>query len=126
MALHLETYSSDSELCGSGGYSACPVCMDDICLILEHSGKEEEKYWKWVMEVQPHLSPRFKNHFKEAARKLERVAKHTANTTTNAAPGSSRNLPTREESNGARRHTWQHPSSPSGHNRNHAKACTIL
>ncbi|KAG3110708.1 hypothetical protein C6341_g27886, partial [Phytophthora cactorum] len=37
-------YASSTDWC------ACPVCMADIRLILPHSGKEEERYWRWALE----------------------------------------------------------------------------
>ncbi|RLN73621.1 hypothetical protein BBJ28_00005368 [Nothophytophthora sp. Chile5] len=48
------------------------VCAVDIRLILPHTGKEEEKYWKWVMEVKPSLPSHFKQEFKEAGKNLRK------------------------------------------------------
>ncbi|RLN86751.1 hypothetical protein BBJ28_00012530 [Nothophytophthora sp. Chile5] len=50
----------------------CPICMTDIRLILPHTGKEEEKYWKWVMEVKPSMPSHFKQEFKEAGKNLRK------------------------------------------------------
>lgn len=83
--------------------------MADICLILAHSGKEEEKYWKWVMEVQPRLSTQFKTEFKETARRLEK------GTTTASASFEHESEPTNRHNSGKlapRRHTWQQPNAP--------------
>ncbi|DAZ94369.1 TPA: hypothetical protein N0F65_001103 [Lagenidium giganteum] len=52
--------------------SQCPVCMAEIRLILPHTGKEEEQYWAWVMEVQPQLPSYFKQEFKDAAKRLRK------------------------------------------------------
>ncbi|ETL82669.1 hypothetical protein F442_17805 [Phytophthora nicotianae P10297] len=59
-------YSSSMDWC------ACPVCMTDIRLILPHSGKEEERYWRWALEIKPTLPPRFKQEFKEAGKRLNK------------------------------------------------------
>lgn len=48
--------------------------MTEIRLILPHSGKEEEKYWKWVMEIKPSLPSNFKQEFKEAGKQLNKTA----------------------------------------------------
>lgn len=79
--------------------------MADICLILAHSGKEEEKYWKWVMEVQPRLSTQFKHEFKETARRLEK------GTTTASVTYESEDVTKLQSSDklAPRRHTWQQP-----------------
>lgn len=46
--------------------------MTDIRLILPHSGKEEDKYWKWVLEIKPSLPSNFKQEFKEAGKRLNK------------------------------------------------------
>ncbi|KAE8895202.1 hypothetical protein PF005_g18166 [Phytophthora fragariae] len=51
--------------------------MADIRLILPHSGKEEEKYWKWVLEIKPSLPSSFKQEFKEVGRRLSKNATPT-------------------------------------------------
>ncbi|RLN86753.1 hypothetical protein BBJ28_00012529 [Nothophytophthora sp. Chile5] len=59
-------YSPSAEWC------MCPVCAVDIRLILPHTGKEEEKYWRWVLEVKPSLPSHFKQEFKEAGKHLRK------------------------------------------------------
>ncbi|GMF54217.1 unnamed protein product [Phytophthora fragariaefolia] len=61
----------------AGDWCACPVCMADIRLILPHSGKEEQKYWKWVLEIKPSLPANFKQEFKEAGRRMNKDATPT-------------------------------------------------
>lgn len=80
--------------------------MTDICLILTHSGKEEDKYWKWVMEVQPRLSSQFKVEFKETARRLEK------GTTTPSVTYESEDIARMQSSEHMepRRHTWHPPN----------------
>ncbi|KAG4220670.1 hypothetical protein PC116_g30851 [Phytophthora cactorum] len=58
-------YASSTDWC------ACPVCMADIRLILPHSGKEEERYWRWALEIKPNLPSQFKQEFKEAGKRLK-------------------------------------------------------
>ncbi|KAG3136693.1 hypothetical protein C6341_g21301 [Phytophthora cactorum] len=59
-------YASSTDWC------ACPVCMADIRLILPHSGKEEERYWRWALEIKPNLPSQFKQEFKEAGKRLNK------------------------------------------------------
>ncbi|KAG4044024.1 hypothetical protein PC123_g20525 [Phytophthora cactorum] len=59
-------YASSTDWC------ACPVCMADIRLILPHSGKEEERYWRWDLEIKPNLPSQFKQEFKETGKRLNK------------------------------------------------------
>ncbi|GMF65102.1 unnamed protein product [Phytophthora lilii] len=69
---HISTdYSTSADWC------ACPVCMADIRLILPHLGKEEEKYWKWVLEIKPSLPSGFRQEFRETGRRLSKNAAPT-------------------------------------------------
>ncbi|KAF4127406.1 C3HC4 type zinc finger [Phytophthora infestans] len=61
----------------STNWCACPVCMADIRLILPHSGKEEERYWRWALEIKPNLPSHFKREFKQAGKRLNRNASPT-------------------------------------------------
>ncbi|KAJ0396524.1 hypothetical protein P43SY_003735 [Pythium insidiosum] len=57
---------------GTRAWSHCPVCMTEIRVVLPHTGHEEERYWQWVLEVQPALPQLFKSEFKDAGRRLRK------------------------------------------------------
>ncbi|GMF65103.1 unnamed protein product [Phytophthora lilii] len=50
--------------------SVCPVCRTTICLILPHTGQEEETYWSWVLATKPSLPSDFTNGLKKAGKRL--------------------------------------------------------
>ncbi|RLN73619.1 hypothetical protein BBJ28_00005367, partial [Nothophytophthora sp. Chile5] len=86
----------------------------DIRLILPHTGKEEEKYWKWVLEVKPSLPSHFKQKFKEVGKQLRK----DSNAPEEPAPRRSTIIgsfihkissPATDAENG-RRHSW-HPGA---------------
>ena len=41
----------------------CALCNQAIRIILDHTGKEQEQYWKWVEEVKPSISNAFLKSF---------------------------------------------------------------
>ena len=50
-------------------WRACPLCMDEIKIVLPRNGHEEEEYWEWVHEVKPPIPSHrdFVSNFKRAA-----------------------------------------------------------
>ncbi|KAH7492326.1 uncharacterized protein KRP23_1237 [Phytophthora ramorum] len=73
----IEVNSISTNYTSATDWCACPVCMTDIRLILPHSGKEEDKYWKWVLKIKPSLPSHFKQEFKEIGRRLSKDAAPT-------------------------------------------------
>eukprot|EP01041_Mallomonas_annulata_P005762 gene5762-11646_t len=61
-----DKFVSEMNLSGTpGGYCICPVCAGTIKLILTYeNGAEIEKYWHWVLEVEPTLPSSFTRDFK--------------------------------------------------------------
>ena len=58
---------------GEGGWKFCPLCHEEIKLMLRRVKKEgelqsletlREQYWNWVNEVKPYLNPKFLKQFK--------------------------------------------------------------
>lgn len=100
--------------------------MTDIRLMLPHTGKEEDEYWKWISEVKPALPSSFKHEFKDAAKKLRKNS---------VLPGGQPIAEDTKVSRGAlqkqpssRRHTWSatHGQQAPGHAGVDPKNCSIL
>ena len=55
-------------------WRACPLCMEEIKIVLPRNGKEEESYWKWVHGVKPPIPSHrdFVSNFKHAGVILEK------------------------------------------------------
>ena len=49
-----------------GKWPLCPLCCQEIKRILPSDGREVEKYWNWVLEVEPRLPPKFAQRFEFA------------------------------------------------------------
>jgi hypothetical protein len=93
--------------------------MADIRLILPHSGKEEDKYWKWVLEIKPTLPSHFKQDFKHAGRRLNKDAAPTRGRRSSIVTMFRKEPPAQEEAPKeppppkpklsvlGRRHSWQ-------------------
>ena len=57
-----------------GGYCICPICAGIIKRILPYeNGLEIEKYWKWVLEVNPQLPQGFLKNFRHSAAVIQKV-----------------------------------------------------
>ena len=57
-----------------GGYCSCPLCAGIIKKVLPHEdGKEVDKYWAWVEEVNPSLPTGFMRNFRHSAHVIETV-----------------------------------------------------
>lgn len=59
---------------GPSDFINCPLCGEIIKKILPHeNGEEEEKYWKWVLEVNPKLPSNFLRDFRHSAAIIQKV-----------------------------------------------------
>jgi len=68
-------------------YNICPICASVIKRILPfEGGPEVEKYWKWVLEVNPKLPDGFLENFRHSAAVIQEVF---VNDRTKAKSGSS-------------------------------------
>ena len=88
-----------------GKWCLCPLCCGEIKRILPHDGSEVDKYWKWVLEVRPHLPPKFEQRFEFSGAYLRQ--------------------PPDADSAGARRNR---PEASFDHlaRRNHSCACAVM
>jgi hypothetical protein len=57
------------------GHCNCPLCGQIIkkMLPVEEGGKEEEVYWKWVLEVKPPLPDNFMKGFRHSAAIIQKI-----------------------------------------------------
>lgn len=56
-----------------GKWPLCPLCCGEIKRILPHDGREVERYWSWVLEVEPRLPPKFAQRFEFAGAYLRQT-----------------------------------------------------
>ena len=55
------------------GYNSCPLCAMEIKKIFVfENGKETDKYWDWVHEINPKLPANFMKTFRHSAAVIQK------------------------------------------------------